>query len=112
MDLITPREPQTPGRDTAQRERAAVAHQAAFVSRDSELEIAVVSDCSRRRAVNEDAHSPLGGTSAVFIVADGVGGGAMASWASRELVRRLHATRVRRSEDHASILAALRLADP
>lgn len=42
-------------------------------------------------AVNEDAHSPLGRSSRLFVVADGVGGGAVAALASRELVSKLHA---------------------
>ena len=44
----------------------------------------------RRHAVNEDEHSPLDGVAPLFVVADGVGSGALASWASRELVSRLH----------------------
>ena len=45
----------------------------------------------RHHAVNEDCHSALDGAPPLFVVADGVGGGAMASRASRELVARLHA---------------------
>jgi serine/threonine protein phosphatase PrpC len=40
--------------------------------------------------VNEDCHSALDCAVPLFVVADGVGGGALASRASRELVRALH----------------------
>jgi protein phosphatase len=111
MELITPREPQTPRHEATLIERSAVAEQAVFVSRENALEIAVVSDCSRRRSINEDARSSLDGPSAVYVVADGVGGGAMAAWASRELVRRLHARLDSCGVDPASIRAALLDAD-
>jgi protein phosphatase len=54
------------------------------------VEAAVASLRGKARAVNEDSHSPLGQWSPLFVVADGVGGGALASRASRELVTRLH----------------------
>jgi protein phosphatase len=56
------------------------------------LDTAVASSCGRSHAVNEDCHSALDGTMPVFVVADGVSSGAMASCASRELVSRIHAT--------------------
>src|SRR5437764_13887255 len=104
MDLITPREPTPPTRgDGAWRERSIVAEHAVFAVRSSELEIAVATDCSRRRAVNEDAHSPLDGPSAMYVVADGVGGGAMAAWATRALVRRIHEALEQRDLKSAAI---------
>jgi PPM family protein phosphatase len=54
------------------------------------LEMAAASVRGRRRAINEDWHSTFNGSAPLFVVADGVGGGAMAARASRELVRRLH----------------------
>src|SRR5260370_31684591 len=54
------------------------------------LERAAASARGRRREVNEDWHSGFSGSAPLFVVADGVGGGAMAARASRELVRRLH----------------------
>jgi protein phosphatase len=41
--------------------------------------------------VNEDEHSPLDGNAGLFVVADGVGSGALASCVSRELVAHVHA---------------------
>jgi serine/threonine protein phosphatase PrpC len=52
---------------------------------------AVASSCGADHGVNEDAHSALDRSTAVFVVADGVGGGAMAAMASRRLVAHLHA---------------------
>jgi protein phosphatase len=54
------------------------------------LEVAVASSCGRGHEQNEDAHSPLALAGRLFVVADGVGGGAMAHTASRLLVARLH----------------------
>ena len=110
MDLITPREPALASR-IALCEPAIVAAQTTFASRADEVEIAVASDSSRRHSVNEDAHTPLDRPSNLYVVADGVGGGAMASWASRELVRRLHAALDRRKTDATILRAALLDAD-
>ncbi len=54
------------------------------------FEVAVASSCGAQHAVNEDAHSGPGGAGRLFVVADGVGGGAMAQTASRLLVAKLH----------------------
>ena len=52
-----------------------------------------VSRAARSHAVNEDWHSALDGTAPLFVVADGVSSGAMASRASRRAgVARLHET--------------------
>jgi PPM family protein phosphatase len=112
MSLVTPREPSMSSRlDDARHNEPIVARQTVFASRSSELELAAASDCSRRHRVNEDSHSVLDGPSPVYVVADGVGGGAMASWTSRELVQRLHASLDQRRIDVASIRAALLDAD-
>jgi protein phosphatase len=112
MSLVTPREPSTSSRfDDTPSNGSIVARQAVFASRGSELELAAASDCSRRRRVNEDSHSVLDGPSPVYVVADGVGGGAMASWTSRALVQTLHAALDQRRVDAASIRAALLDAD-
>jgi PPM family protein phosphatase len=112
MSLVTPREPSMSSRlDDARPNEPIIARQTVFASRSSELELAAASDCSLRHRVNEDSHSALDGPSPVYVVADGVGGGAMASWTSRELVQRLHASLDRRRIDVASIRAALLDAD-
>jgi protein phosphatase len=54
------------------------------------FEVAVASSCGTQHEVNEDAHSALGGPGRLFVVADGVGGGALAETASRLLVSQLH----------------------
>jgi len=61
--------------------------------------------------VNEDAHSPLQRHGRVFVVADGVGGGAMAALASRELVRCLHGALDGRRIGAAAVGAAVLAAD-
>jgi PPM family protein phosphatase len=112
MSLVTPREPSMSSRvDEPRHNEPVVSRQTVFASRSSELELAAASDCSRRHRVNEDSHSFLDGLSPVYVVADGVGGGAMASWTSRELVQRLHASLDQRRVDVASIRAALLDAD-
>ncbi|HVE49756.1 MAG TPA: PP2C family protein-serine/threonine phosphatase [Casimicrobiaceae bacterium] len=54
------------------------------------LDLAVASFRGKRHAINEDSYSALDGPAPVYVVADGVGGGAMASRASRELVAHVH----------------------
>src|SRR5260370_39019167 len=75
------------------------------------LERAAASARGRRREVNEDWHSAFNGSAPLFVVADGVGGGAMAAQASRELVSRLHAALDGRRIDAAAIRDALLCAD-
>lgn len=75
------------------------------------LEIAVASAPGQRRRSNEDAHSPLDGRTPLFVVADGVGGGAMAARASCELVAQLHAALENRNIDAEAIRSALLDAD-
>jgi len=110
MDLITPREPGLARHDEL-REQMIVAEHAVFELSSGEVEIAAASDCSRRHGVNEDAHTAVDRPNSVYVVADGVGGGAMAAWASRELVRRLHAALDRRAIDATLLDAALLDAD-
>ena len=77
----------------------------------SRLSIATASGVAPHHAVNEDSVSPLDGIAPVYVVADGVGGGAMASWASRHLVTFLHRKLERRKADAASVAKALLGAD-
>lgn len=109
MSAVTPREPVS--RRSAARERLATTQQARRRTRWSHLVVAVASCAGARHLVNEDSHSGLSGTAPVFVVADGVGGGAMAAWASRHLVRRLHASLDGRPIDGDALRNALLDAD-
>ena len=111
MSLVTPREPLTPHREAAQRDRTMVTETGVLDARGVRLELAVASGRGRRHAVNEDAYSTLDRPAPVYVVADGVGGGAMASKASRELVQRLHAALDRYRVDERSLSDALLDAD-
>jgi|SRR5690349_15616548 len=75
------------------------------------LEAAAASAPGKRHRINEDWHSALDGRAPLFVVADGVGGGAMAARASRELVSLLHASLERREIDAEAIRRALLRAD-
>jgi protein phosphatase len=75
------------------------------------LTAAVASAQGAGHAVNEDCHSDLDGEHAVFVVADGVGGGVLASTASRELVAHLHAMLAHPPLDAAGVRGALLDAD-
>jgi serine/threonine protein phosphatase PrpC len=61
--------------------------------------------------VNEDEHSPLDGNAGLFVVADGVGSGALASCASRELVAHVHAVLGRGRVGAAAVRTAILGAD-
>lgn len=111
MSLVTPLEPVTPRRHGTRRERTTISETAVLTTRWAQLELAVASGRSKRHDVNEDSHSVLDRSSPVYVVADGVGGGAMASWASRELVLMLHAALDRRRVDAGSVCNALLDAD-
>ena len=71
---------------------AAFVHEAAFTNRWTTLAAAVASSRGKQHTVNEDGYSTLRENAPLFVVADGVSSGAMASRASRELVSRLHAS--------------------
>jgi protein phosphatase len=70
---------------------AALVREAVTATRWARVHTAVASSRGRRHAVNEDEHSPLDGNARLFVVADGVGSGALASCVSRELVAHVHA---------------------
>lgn len=90
--LITPIEPGERLRHATAREAAASAQHSVHTTAFRTLEVAVASICGTAHPDNEDAHSPLDAAVPLFVVADGVGGGAMAQTASRELVAHLHAS--------------------
>jgi len=78
---------------------AARVREAVTATRWARVHAAVASSRGRQHAVNEDQHSPLDGNAGLFVVADGVGSGALASCASRELVAHVHAVLGRLSVD-------------
>jgi len=111
MSVLTPREPAPPRQRIAHNEPATYTHAAEFATRWSRLDVAVASGRGTRHPVNEDSSSALPGTAPLFVIADGVGGGAMAALASRELVLRLHGALDRSPIDASAICAALLDAD-
>ena len=78
----------SPRRDCASD--AACVREVVYATRGARLYAAVASSRGRRHAVNEDGHSTLDGSTPLFVVADGVSSGAMASRASGDLVAHLH----------------------
>jgi protein phosphatase len=88
--LITPLEPGSPQGSRAVVVPPSVGQQAVYATALGRIEAAVASSCGNQHDTNEDAHSPLRGPMRMFIVADGVGGGALAQMASRQLVSHLH----------------------
>ena len=70
---------------------AAFVREAVLGTGDARLHAGIVSARGRRHAVNEDGYSSLDGDATLFVVADGVSSGAMASCASGDLVAHLHA---------------------
>lgn len=89
--LITPLEPGAPRGARAVRDAPAVGQQAIHTTAFRRIEAAAASACGSQHERNEDAHSAADGRGRLFVVADGVGGGAMAQLASREVVGLLHA---------------------
>lgn len=105
MSVITPLEP-----GARRSPRGAGHHENMHATVFGRVDAAVATSRGSSHPVNEDAHSPLGRHGRVFVVADGVGGGAMAAMASRELVAQLHAAldghRVSPARVDAAVLAA------
>jgi serine/threonine protein phosphatase PrpC len=86
--LVTPLEPASPrARPVPVPVKAQQATHSTVFRR---IDVAAASSCGSQHDANEDAHSALPGSGDLFIVADGVGGGAMAQLASRALVQHLH----------------------
>lgn len=109
--MITPSDPATAQPPRAARERLTATLSARLTTAWSSLAVAAASARGRYHRVNEDCHSALDGIAPLFVVADGVGGGAMASWASRQLVTRVHKQLERARIDADAIRAALLAAD-
>ena len=111
MNVPTPWEPAIATQEREARGPATTVECGAMATAGARLDLAVASFCGLRHDVNEDAHSALDGAAPVYVVADGVGGGAMASRASRELVRRVHRVLDDRRIEDATVRAALLIAD-
>lgn len=107
--LITPLEPGRAAR--AGLVAAARPNQAVYANAFRRLEAGVASTCGSMHDLNEDAHSLLGGSGRLFVVADGVGGGALAQLASRLLVARLHDALEAHATDARRVEAAVLDAD-
>ena len=111
LSLITPIEPGRTTRPGPLSRDAAAPLQAVYANAACRLEAAVASSCGSQHAANEDAHSPLDGSGRLFVVADGVGGGAMAQTASRLLVAELHQALEGQPLDAARVASAMLGAD-
>ena len=117
MSVPTPRDaawPAPPLVERRARPRARtsnVAREAEIATRWARLRTAVATSAGGRHVVNEDCHSALEDPVPLFVVADGVGGGARAAHASRELVTRLHAALDGSVPDAAAVRTALLDAD-
>lgn len=111
MSLLTPSEPVSPRHARAARERLVATQYGEFATAWSNLGVAAASTRGRHHRVNEDCHSQLDGTAPVFIVADGVGGGAMAAWTSRRLVADVHGRLAHGGVDAGTMRDALLSAD-
>lgn len=106
--LVTPIEPCNA---SAPDSPAVIGQQATQRTLLRRIEAAAASSCGLQHADNEDCHSPLPSAACLFIVADGVGGGALAQLASRHLVAHLHAVLEGHPVDAARVRAAMLEAD-
>jgi len=118
MSIATPRDAGWPygsadraPRDATQHAHVSRTRQTDYGTAFMHLTAAVASAPGMGHAVNEDCHSTLDGAHALFVVADGVGGGVLAATASRDLVAHLHAALAVRPADAVAVRAALLAAD-
>ena len=105
--LLTPLDPDS--RDVAPGDMRA--RDSLSVASPRPIEAAAATTCGSLHAENEDAHSGLPGLGRVVVVADGVGGGAMAALASRHLVAHLHAALDHHRVDPERVCNAMQHAD-
>ncbi len=110
MALLTPIEPERATRSHVAA-RGIAASEATYATASGRLVAAVASSCGPHHDANEDTHSALTGSGRLFVVADGVGGGAMAQLASRLLVAHLHDALQAGTPDAATVAAAMLDAD-
>ena len=110
--LLTPIEPE-PEREARRHavSRGVQASEAFYPTASGRLAAAAASSCGPHHAANEDTHSALAGSGRLFVVADGVGGGAMAQLASRLLVAHLHEALRDGTPAAAAVAAAMLAAD-
>ena len=106
--LITPIEPAAPRRPPAS---VRLGQQSVQRTAFRRIEVAALSSCGSLHDDNEDAHSALDAAAPLFVVADGVGGGAMAQLASRQLVAHLHAALAGVPPDAERVRRAMLAAD-
>jgi len=111
MSLITPLEPGSSRGAPARSPVSADVHEAVHHMLFGRVGCAVASSRGSLHDVNEDAHSSVERCGSLFVVADGVGGGAMAAMASRRLVSQLHASLVGHRIDADSVCIAVLAAD-
>jgi serine/threonine protein phosphatase PrpC len=118
MNMVTPRDVKWAGAADDSDVSSSSSASPAVTTRQCEIakgtalvRAAVATSCGTRHALNEDSHSALDGDAPLFVVADGVGGGAQASRASRELVSRLHASLAWADSDPRRVRDALLDAD-
>ncbi|MCE9660394.1 MAG: serine/threonine-protein phosphatase [Burkholderiales bacterium] len=109
--LVTPIEPASARVARASVALPPVARETSYSIAFGRIDAAVASSCGSLHHRNEDAHSPAGHPALLFVVADGVGGGAMAETASRELVSHLHAALDGARPDAAGVRRAMLGAD-
>ena len=109
--LVTPLEPSSARPSRSRVSLPSAAREASYSIAFGRIDTAVASSCGSLHDRNEDAHSTAGHASLLFVVADGVGGGAMAETASRELVDQLHAALDGRRVDAAAVGRAMLGAD-
>ena len=86
MNVAKARDRQSSLQNSARSDVSTFVREAALATGWIRLDTAVVSSRGRFHAINEDWYSVLDGACPLFVVADGVSSGAMASCASRELV--------------------------
>jgi protein phosphatase len=111
MTMTTPIDAARPMHTPRAEVSSESASHGAFATRHCELVAAVASSKGDSHAVNEDCHSALDGRAPLFVVADGVGGGALASAASRQLVSHLHSALSMSDATPTDVRAALIDAD-
>lgn len=107
--FVTPIEPRVTGGPDAPP--SVIGQQATQRTLLRRIEAAAASSCGLQHEANEDSHSPLPSPGCLFIVADGVGGGAMAQLASRQLVGHLHEALDGHAVDAGRVRAAMLEAD-